>query len=249
MNKLIKYVIGVLLIFNINTSFADELIVTTDTAFVPFEFRHKGEYIGFDIDLWEAIADELKLEYRLQSMDFLGIIPALQVGQVDVALAGITITPEREKVLDFSDGYYESGFSIMVPINSDIKSSNDLKGKIIAIKTGSSAAYYAKENFKDTTFHLFPNIGNAYLELLSGRVDAVVFDTPNIMYYIATAGNGQFKAVGENMMAHQYGIAFPKGGELVHRVNKALANMRADGRYDDIYSKWFGKNTFILNKK
>lgn len=249
MKKIIKYtIVFVLLILNVNSSYAGELIVSTDTAFVPFEFRDKGEYVGFDIDLWDAIAVELKLEYHLQSMDFLGIIPALQVGQIDVALAGITITPERQKVLDFSDGYYESGFSLMVPIDSDIQSIDDLAGKKIAIKTGSSAADYAQEHFKDTEFHLFPNIDNAYLELGTGRVDAVVFDTPNIFYYIKKTGKGQFKVVGENMMAQQYGIAFQKGSKLVHRVNKALANLRADGRYDAIYSKWFGDDSLKLKK-
>lgn len=219
---------------------AEEIVVATDTAFVPFEFKQDGEYTGFDIEMWNAIADELDLEFELRPMDFSGIIPALQTGQVDVALAGITIKPERQEVIDFSDGYYDSGFRMMVPANSGITGWDDLAGKTLAVKTGTSASDWAEENLPETELRKFPNIDNAYLELRTGRVDAAMHDTPNVLYYIATAGNGQVKAVGEQMMAHQYGIGFPKGSELVAPVNAALAKMRADGRYDAIYAKWFG---------
>ncbi len=219
---------------------ADDLIVATDTAFVPFEFKEGDKYVGFDIDLWAEIAKDLGVTYKLQPMDFGGIIPALQTKQVDVALAGITIKDERKQVIDFSDGYYDSGFLLMVPVDSSIQGYEDLKGKTLAVKTGTSATDYAKEHFKETELRLFPNIDNAYLELQTGRVDAAMHDTPNVLYYIATAGGGRVKAVGEQMMAHEYGIAFPKGSELVPRVNEALKAMKADGRYNTIYKKWFG---------
>jgi glutamine transport system substrate-binding protein len=219
---------------------ADDLVVATDTAFVPFEFKDGDKYVGFDIDMWDAIATEIGVTYTLQPMDFNGIIPALQTKQVDVALAGITIKPERQKVIDFSDGYYDSGFLLMVPVDSAIKGADDLKGMTLAVKTGTSATDYAKEHFTETELRQFPNIDNAYLELQTGRVDAAMHDTPNVLYYIAKAGNGKVKAVGEQMMAHEYGIAFPKGSELVAKVNAALANMKKDGRYNEIYKKWFG---------
>jgi len=219
---------------------ADDLIVATDTAFVPFEFKEGDKYVGFDIDMWDEIAKDLGVTYKLQPMDFGGIIPALQTKQVDVALAGITIKDERKQVIDFSDGYYDSGFLLMVPVDSSIQGYEDLKGKTLAVKTGTSATDYAKEHFKETELRLFPNIDNAYLELQTGRVDAAMHDTPNVLYYIATAGGGRVKAVGEQMMAHEYGIAFPKGSELVPRVNEALKAMKADGRYNTIYKKWFG---------
>lgn len=218
---------------------AEPLRVAVDTAFVPFEFKQGDNYVGFDIDLWDAIAKDLKLEYKLQPMDFSGILPALQTKNVDVALAGITIKDERKKVVDFSDGYYDSGFILMVPTNSKIKSTSDLKGKTLAIKTGTSAADYAKANFQGTELRQFPNIDNAYLELMTGRVDAAMHDTPNVLYYIATAGAGKAKAVGPQMMAQQYGIGFPKGSPLVPQVNAALAKIKADGRYAAIYHKWF----------
>src|SRR6516164_3436464 len=137
---------------------AETLQVACDTAFVPFEFKQGDQYVGFDIDLWSAIAKDLKIDYKLQPMDFSGILPALQTHNVDVALAGITIKDERKKVIDFSDGYYDSGFMLMVPTVSTIKGPDDLKGKSLAIKTGTSAADYAKANFTGTDLRQFPNI-------------------------------------------------------------------------------------------
>lgn len=240
MKRTLSFFAAAAVALGVNSALADKLVVATDTAFVPFEFMKDGEYVGFDIDMWNMIAEELELEFDLRPMDFNGIIPGLQTGQVDVALAGITIREDRAQVIDFSDGYYDSGFLIMVPIDSDIEGADDLAGKTLAVRTGTSAADYARENFTETELRMFPNIDNAYLELRTGRVDAAMHDTPNVLYYIATAGDGQVKAVGEQMMAHQYGIGFPKGSELVEPVNQVLANMREDGRYDEIYMKWFG---------
>ena len=240
MKKLFALAGAATLAFGIGTATAQDLVVATDTAFVPFELKEGDKYVGFDIDLWDAIATEIGVTYELRPMDFSGIIPALQTGQVDVALAGITITEERQAVIDFSDGYYDSGLLLMVPTDSDITGYDDLAGKKLAVKTGTSSSDYAEANFTDTTLRKFPNIDNAYLELRMGGADAAMHDTPNVLYYIATAGGGQVKAAGEQMMAHEYGIGFPKGSELPPRVNEALAAMKADGRYDAIYEKWFG---------
>lgn len=219
-----------------------ELVVATDTAFVPFEFKQGNTYTGFDIDLWAAIAKELNLKYKLQPMDFNGIIPGLQTKNIDAALAGITIRDDRKKVIDFSDPYYESGLAILVSEKNDsIKAAKDLSGKSVAVKTGTATVDFMKSQVPDAKLKLFPNIDNAYLELATGRVDASVHDTPNVQYYANTAGKGRVKVVGTVKSGDFYGIAFPKGSELVPQVNKALATLKANGQYDAIYTKWFGK--------
>jgi len=187
MRTIVKLAAAAAIAFGASAAQADDIVVATDTAFVPFEFKQGGEYTGFDIEMWKAIAEELGVEYELRPMDFSGIIPALQTGQVDVALAGITIKPEREEVIDFSDGYYDSGFRLMVPADSDIANWDDLAGKTLAVKTGTSASDWAEANLPDTELRKFPNIDNAYLELRTGRVDAAMHDTPNVLYYIVTA--------------------------------------------------------------
>lgn len=221
-------------------AFAKDLIVATDTAFVPFEFKQGDKYTGFDIELWDAIAKDIGVTYQLQPMDFSGIIPGLQSKQVDVGIAGITITDQRKQVVDFSDGYYDSGFMLMVPVNSAIKGPGDLGGKTIAVKTGTAAVDYAKANFKNTTLQMFPNADDAYLEVITGRADAALHDTPNVLYYIKTNGQGRVKAVGPQMQAQQYGIAFAKGSDLVGKVNAAIAKFKANGTYSALYVKWFG---------
>ncbi|MEQ4531985.1 MAG: glutamine ABC transporter substrate-binding protein GlnH [Mixta sp.] len=225
-----------------STAAEKKLVVATDTAFVPFEFKQGDKYVGFDIDLWDAIAKQLNLSYSLKPMDFSGIIPALQTRNVDLALAGITITDERKKAIDFSDGYYKSGLMVMVKANNnDVKSINDLNGKVVAVKSGTGSVDYAKTHIKTKDLRQFPNIDNAYMELGTNRADAVLHDTPNILYFINTAGRGQFKAVGDSLEAQQYGIALPKGSDdLREKINGALKTLRDNGTYNTIYKKWFG---------
>lgn len=225
-----------------STAAEKKLVVATDTAFVPFEFKQDGKYVGFDIDLWDAIAKQLNLSYSLKPMDFSGIIPALQTRNVDLALAGITITDERKKAIDFSDGYYKSGLMVMVKANNDaVKGINDLNGKVVAVKSGTGSVDYVKTHIKTKDLRQFPNIDNAYMELGTNRADAVLHDTPNILYFINTAGRGQFKAVGDSLEAQQYGIALPKGSdELREKINGALKTLRDNGTYNTIYKKWFG---------
>jgi len=138
------------LAFAVSSHAADKkLVVATDTAFVPFEFKQGDKYVGFDVDLWAAIAKELKLDYTLKPMDFSGIIPALQTKNIDLALAGITITDERKKAIDFSDGYYKSGLLVMVNANNnEIKDVKDLNGKVVAVKGGTGSVGYAEANIQ-----------------------------------------------------------------------------------------------------
>jgi len=218
------------------------LIVAVDTAFVPFEFKQGSEYVGFDVDLWAALAKHMKVEYKLQPMDFTGLIPGLQTKNIDVALAGIGIRDDRKKVIDFSDPYYESGLSILVAQdNSTITRASDLAGKIVGLKTGTVAVDFMKQEVPKAELRLFPNIDNAYLELATGRVDAAVHDTPNVRYYAQTAGKGRVKVAASVKSGDFYGIAFPKGSALVPKVNEALKAIKANGEYDAIYTKWFGQ--------
>ena len=223
---------------------AKVLRVGTEPVFAPFEFPKEGskDLTGFDIELIEALGKQMGYKVEMVSMGFDALIPALNSNNIDVAIAGMTITDERKKAIDFSDGYYKSGLLVMVKANNnDVKSVKDLDGKVVAVKSGTGSVDYAKANIKTKDLRQFPNIDNAYMELGTNRADAVLHDTPNILYFIKTAGNGQFKAVGDSLEAQQYGIAFPKGSdELRDKVNGALKTLRENGTYNEIYKKWFG---------
>ena len=156
-----------------------ELVVGTDTSFMPFEFKEGDKYVGFDLDLWAEIAKDQGWKYTIQPMDFAGLIPALQTQNIDLALSGMTIREERKKAIDFSDPYYDSGVLAMVQSgNTSIKSIRDLNGKIVAAKTGTAASAWVKENLKPAEIRQFPNIDQAYLALQARlRVDAAVHVT------------------------------------------------------------------------
>ncbi|HKL27503.1 MAG TPA: glutamine ABC transporter substrate-binding protein GlnH, partial [Desulfuromonadales bacterium] len=208
--------------------------------FVPFEYKGKdGEYTGFDIDLWAEIARRIGVEYELKPMDFNGLIPGLTTGNLDVALAAIFIKSSREEKIDFSHPYFRAGLKVMVPVaNTDILVPADLKGKTVAVKLGTATVEYV-ESLQPAKIVKFPNIDQAYLEVVTGGADAAMHDTPNVLYYIKTAGEGRVKAVGPDVKAAQYGIAFPQGSELREKVNIALLKMMEDGTYAELYRKWF----------
>ncbi|APG87050.1 glutamine-binding periplasmic protein (plasmid) [Sinorhizobium americanum CCGM7] len=220
-------------------AFAEDVTVATVADFVPFEFKDGDKYTGFDIELWDAIAKDIGITYKLQPMDFNGILPALQTKQVDVGIAGITITKERGKVIDFSDGYYTSDLTFMVPADSKVSSPAGLEGKVLAVKTGTTSEAYAKKNLPKTELRQFPNGDNMFLEVVTGRADAALHDKPNILYFIKTNGQGKVKAIGDAKQSEEYGITFPKGSELRDKVNVSLAKLKANGTYDAIYKKWF----------
>ena len=220
---------------------ARTLTVACDTNFMPFEFKQDGEYVGFDIDIWDAIAQDLGLDYKLQPMAFNGIIPALQSGNVDAAIAAITIKSAREEVVDFSYPYYDAGLRVLVSADENsIKGLKDLEGKVIATKTGTTSADYIRDNIDAENVKLFPHIDSAYMELRTGGADAVLFDAPAVMYYANTAGEGAVKVVGPLYQGQSYGIAFPQGSELREKVSIALLKLIESGEYDKIYEKWFG---------
>ncbi|MDN3518824.1 glutamine ABC transporter substrate-binding protein [Aquisalimonas lutea] len=243
-HSLLNLCIGLILFALAGAATAQDepLTIAIPSGFVPFMFEEDGEWTGFEIELWEAIAEENGWEYEYNTMNFSGIITALQTGRVDGALAAITITSEREETMDFSHAYYDSGLMLMVRADEEeIQGIDDLDGKTLAVTTGTTSDAYAQENLPDTELTRFPRAEQAYLEVRAGRVDAALHDTPNVLYYIENAGDGDVKAVGENLEAQSYAMAFPQGSELRDAVNISLLGMMEDGRYAELYERWFGK--------
>ncbi len=225
---------------------SEKLVVGTDTSYMPFEYLDTAtnQYVGFDIDLIKEIAAIVGFEYELKPMDFNGLLTALQTKQIDIAIAGITIKDERKEMADFSLPYYDAGLYILVQEgNTDILSVDDLKGKVVATKTGTSAYDYITESIAGLgeLVH-FPNIDQAFMELEKGACDAVIFDSPNLLYYAANEGKGKVKVVGDLMYGNQFGIALRKGDDpkMLSDINDALTKLMENGKYDELYLKWFG---------
>lgn len=228
----------------------DTYTVATDSSFVPFEFDEDGEHVGFDIDIVNGIAEEVGFDVNLKITNFDGIIPGLQTGAFDIAIAGITITEERKETVDFTSPYYKSGTRIGVPVdNTDINSMEDLEGKTVASRLGSAPLEYLQENVPTANALPFEQLDQMYLAVEGGTADALLYDAPNVEYYIATTGEGTLKAVGDLYEAQEYGIAISKeNGALVEAMNQALATMIDDGRYAETYEKWFDEEPAWLDE-
>src|ERR1700712_3376435 len=219
-----------------------EIVVGTSTDSKPFDFVENGKYVGFDQDLLVEIAKEAGFKYKVTPMDFGALIPALQTSNIDIAISSIFVTEARKKVVDFSDTYYTSSLGILVKSdNSSINAGDDLAGKKVASVTGAASTTWLKEHEPKAEVTLFPQVTNMFLELNSGRADAVVYDYPFLAYYAKTEGKGKVKTVekpvGEGIPV---AAAFPKDSPLAAKFNEGLKKVRADGRYDAIYKKWFG---------
>lgn len=257
-NRNIKLLLTFLIIFtattglliqssnDVSASEQKKIIVGTDTNYVPFEFldQESGEYVGFDVDLIDAVAQEVGFEYELKPMDFAGIIPALQTKNLDIAIAGISINPVREETVDFSDPYYDAGTAVLVRADEEeIQTTDDLVGKVVATKQGTSSYDYVMDIDGIKNVIPFPNIDQAYMELHKGTADAVVFDLPSLLYYVNTNTQGELKVLDDLLEGQTFGIAFPKGSPLKNEVDLALTKIKEDGTYDKLHEKWFGENS------
>ncbi len=221
-----------------------KLIIGSDTAYAPFEWQDtaSGKYIGFDMDLIDAVCKEAGYEYEIQSMTFDGLIPAMTSGTIDACISAMTIKPERAEKVNFTDPYYKSGLIIAVKSdNENIQSFDDLKGKKIGVQLGTTGADMARtvEGAKVTDYDRIPE---AFLALKQGSVDAVVNDAPVTLYAINKDEKGAVKVVGDMLSSEFYGIAVPKSKpEVYEDLNKALNTLKQNGKFTEIYKEWFGQ--------
>ena len=215
--------------------------VGTEPAFPPFESVGEGDELeGFSIDLMNAIGEKAGKTIEFDSLPFDGLIPALQGGSIDAAISSMTITEEREETVDFSEPYFDAGLAIAVPDSTtDVKTLDDLKGKKIAAQIGTTGADTANE-VEGAEVSTFDSAPLALQELANGNVDAVINDAPVTLYAISTGNIPGIEVVGELLTEESYGIALPDGSENVEAINTALAELKADGTYAEIYKKWFG---------
>lgn len=221
---------------------AKVLRVGTEATYPPFEFAKDGsaELQGFDIDLVNAVAKRIGYTTDIRNMGFDALIPAITSKQLDVAISGMSITPEREKIVNFTTPYYDAG-SVIVTKASDtsINTLKDLEGKVVAAQIASTGSDEAKA-VPGVTVKDFNDIPSVLQELRSGGVVAAVFDEPVAAYYLKLAP-GEFRMIRTGNPSIPIGMAINKENtELLKNINKALADMKADGEYNALSEKWFG---------
>lgn len=220
-------------------------VVGTDAAYAPFESQNeKAEIVGFDIDVVKAIAEKAGIEVKFVNTPWEGIFNTLQQGDRDFLVSAITITDERKQSMDFTDPYFDANQLIAVKQNSKVTKFDDLKKTKVGVQTGTTGDEVVTklQGKNSTNIKRFESTPLALKELEAGGVDAVVADNGVVINYVTNNPDAKFKSVTDKAFEpEQYGIAVKKGNtELLDKLNKGLAEIKADGTYDQIYSKYFG---------
>ena len=215
-----------------------KLIMSTNAAFPPYEMTtDSGEFEGIDIETAQAIADKLGLELQIDDMDFDAALLAVQQGKADMVMAGVTVTDERQNVMDFTDSYATGIQSIIVKEDSDIASVDDLAGKKIGTQRGTTGYLYCSDDFGDENVVAYDNGLTAVQMLNNGQVDCVVIDNAPAKEFIAA--NPGLKLLGTAYVEESYAIGVGKGNtELKDAINTALEELKADGTLQAIVDKY-----------
>lgn len=221
------------------------LTMATNATFPPYESYEGNDIIGIDADIAKAIADKLGLKLEIQDMEFNSIITAVQSGKADLGLAGMTVTDERKESVDFSDPYYEAVQYVILPEGSEIATADDLVGKTIGVQLGTTGDFIASD-IADTTVSQYNKAVDAVNDLINGKVDCVIIDK-NPALVFESKFEGQVTAVDGAQFgfeAEEYAIAMPKGDSaLVEQVNAALAEIKADGTFDQLVATYIESNS------
>ncbi|MDP2257096.1 MAG: basic amino acid ABC transporter substrate-binding protein [Polaromonas sp.] len=224
---------------------ANIYVVGTDAAYAPFESQNgKGEIVGFDIEVVQAVAQKAGMEVKFLNTPWEGIFNSLGQGDRDLLVSAITITDERKQTMDFSAPYFDAQQLIAVKKDSKIAKFDDLKRLKVGVQNGTTGdEVITRLQGKDSAnIKRFESTPLALKELEGGGVDAVVADNGVVVHYVNNNANAQFRTISDtSFAAEQYGIAVKKGNaELLEKINKGLAAMKTDGTYDQIYAKYFG---------
>jgi polar amino acid transport system substrate-binding protein len=215
------------------------LTICTHLPYEPFEFTEGGEVVGFDVDVLKIAAESEGLDTSVVDIGWETIVSgeALNTGECDVAAGAMTITPEREAVMDFSDPYFEATQAMMTPTGSGITSLDQLSGKTIAVQDATTGADYVKKNAPDDAkIVTFEDSALMEQAVKTGRADAGVNDNGLLNYFVSQ--NSDVEVTTEFKTGEEYGFSVKKGSndELLKVINEAIAS----DAYDEAHAKWFG---------
>ena len=210
---------------------AGKLTIATSPDFPPFESLEGGEVVGIEVDIMELICDELGVEAEFVQMDFDSVLIGIQAAKYDCAMSGITVTPEREKNMLFTDPYYNAAQVIVVVEGSAVTGKADLADKVVSVQTGTTA----ESGCQDEGIEVQAFAANA--DLTTGKVDAWVVDNLTAIQMVEE-GDG-LVILEEKMTEEPYAFAFAQGSEdLVAAINDALTKLVADGTVEGIFESY-----------
>ncbi len=215
------------------------LRIGTDATYPPFESMKNGAFTGFDIELGDAVAQEMGARAQWINTAFDGVFPALLGNKIDMVMSSVTITPERQQRLAFSQPYYLAGQIVAIRKEQNLDGLEALRGQTAGIQINTTASEVLKREPK-IKVRKYPTIDLALQDLQNGNLDGVVGDAPTIRYFLAH-GFGQLKTVGAMLTRENYGIVMrPQDQALQREVNAALSRLHANGRFAALEEKYFG---------
>lgn len=217
------------------------LTVCSDTPYEPFEFEEDGVDTGYDIDLLRSVAEDGGLDLEVKDLPFDGILGSLAAGDCDVVASAVTITDERAEQVDFTEPYFDADQSLLVKSDQadEITGIEALAGKSVGVQAGTTGETYAQENAEGAEVKAFEDSGGLFAAIEAGDIDAILQDLPVNAY--RTTQDDSLEVVETYTTGEQYGFAVEKGNESVLTfLDDGLAALREDGRFDEIYAKYFG---------
>lgn len=217
-----------------------ELIVATNAEFPPFEYFEGDNIVGIDMDIAQAIADKLGVELKIDHMNFDAVLAAVPSGKADLGIAALSTSPERLKVMDFSDTYFTCSVVALVGIDNDtIKGQDDLVGKRIGVQTGTIADTIATD-IEGAEVVRMNKDADSVQDLINGKLDAVLIDE-NPGKIFVSQNSDKIKMLDEQLSDDEYAIATKKGNtELIKVVNEVIKELKNSGEYDKILGKYLG---------
>lgn len=217
----------------------DKLVMATNAEFPPYEYLDGSDYRGIDVEIAQAIAKDLGKELVIEDMAFDSIITAVQSGKADVGLAGMTVTPDRLENVDFSDTYTTATQVIIVNKGSDIKTVDDLEGKVIGVQLGTTGDIYA-DDVKDATVERYNKGFEAVQALMQGKIDAVIIDNEPAKVFVSQ--NEDIEILNEEFTVEDYAIAVKKGNDdLLKQINESLSKLKESGELQEIIDKYINE--------
>lgn len=213
------------------------LTMGTNAAFPPYEYYDGDTVVGIDAEISQAIADKLGLQLEIVDMDFSSLVPAVQSGKIDISAAGMTVSEERLKNVDFTDSYSTGVQVIIVPEGSDIQSVDDLQGKLIGVQDSTTGHIYCADDFGDENVIPYNNGAMAVQALKDGKVDCVVIDQQPAKSFVEA--NEGLKILDTEYVTEDYAIAISKDNTaLKDAINAAMAELKDDGTIQSILDKY-----------
>jgi len=220
------------------------LRIGTEGAYAPFNYTNAdGTLGGFDIDIANAICDDMQMTCEIIAQDWDGIIPGLKAGKYDAIVAAMSVTPEREQQVSFTEPYFSNTLVFLAKKDSsfDPSNSNDINTNSIAAQRSTISSQWLEETYPDANMKLYDTLSNAFLDLGSNRVDAMVSDKLPALEWLGSTPGSHYALKGEEIdINDNFAIAVRPGDELQVKMNQALANIKADGTYDELNQKYFG---------